>query len=313
MLLSRALIVMSVLLLGVHAILLQMYGQVPPGPVISGLAQLAIGGLCIAATANAALMKGASVFERRFLWLVVVRYLIWAVAQSLATHYERTGNEEFAGSPADVLFHLEDVPLGIAFFLDPGRESDRVRRPRLLDVLQILLFWGAVALYIRLMTAGADAGVGLVTATNALVAGCFYLRALTSRSSTASALFGRWTPAILLSTVNDGYAGFYANMAGGTFDAVWALESVVWTVTAATWRPARSIDPLDPRPAVDRTVHLLPLVVSCFALVLAIGIAQKQLFIAATIMTLAVGLSGASLLRARMAGNPGRARSPTGG
>jgi hypothetical protein len=295
----RALVTVSLLLLGVHAVLLMTFGDVPPGPVISSAMQLSIGAVCIVAVVNAALTRGAAAFERRFLWLVAIRYFIWAAAQALATHYERTGNEDFAGSPADVLFHLEDVPLGLAFFLDPGRDGERTSRARAFDLLHVVVFWIAVVCYIRHMTTGADVGVGLVAATNGLVAGCFYLRAMTSRSLMAAALFGRFTPAKLLSTANDGYGGFYASQAGSPFDLVWSLELVVWTITAATWRPARAADPLDPRPSSDRTVHLLPFIVSSFSLVLAAGLAQRQLALAGVIAAGAVGLSAATLLGRR--------------
>src|SRR6185295_8536164 len=127
-------------------------------------------------------------------------------------------------------------------------------------------------------------GVALGAATNGLVAGCFYLRAMTSRSAIASTLFGRWTPAILLSTVNDAYSGFYNSNSGEAFDLIWTTESLVWIITAATWRPLAGQAETGVRRLVDRTVSLLPLVVACFSLVLSLGIAQRRMGMAAALV-----------------------------
>src|SRR5262245_46262847 len=112
---------------------LAVWGPLAPGPVVSGVIQLSLGILCLV-VATGASRAGGNAFERRFLLLVAARYLIFALAQSLATYYLVDTRHEFTGSIADVLFHLEDVPLGIAFFLDPGTDTDRRERPRLLDL-----------------------------------------------------------------------------------------------------------------------------------------------------------------------------------
>jgi hypothetical protein len=293
----RRIIVASIVLFAAQAAILAIYGMDQPGPVLSGAFQLVMGLLCLIAPLMVA--RSGGTFERRFLMLVAGRYVIWGAAQSLATYNEIDGNLDFSGSLADILFHLEDVPLGIAFFLDPGRESDRVERPRLFDLAQILVFFAAVALYIRYLTSDSDAGVGGATATHALVAGCFYIRAMTSRSTAAAALFGRWTPAILLAAVNDAYSGYYNSSAGEWFDLVWALEMVLWIVTAATWSSMRLERGTSARRTVDRTVYLLPLVVGTFSVVVGIGIAQRKLALGALLVAAAVGCSAARFLARR--------------
>jgi hypothetical protein len=244
---------------------------------MSSLVQLALGFVCLLVAFRASRTADRP-FERRFLSLVACRYMILVLAQALASYYEIVahGKWEFEGSPADVLFHLEDVPLGIAFFLDPGPEGARTARLHPLDLAQIGIFWIAVALYARFLIVDVQVGVGLVAATDALVAGCFYLRAMTSRSGIASALFGRWTPVILLSTVNDAYSGFYNSNAGEPFDLIWSTETLVWILTAATWRALVLENGTSARRTVDRTVHLLPLVVACFSVVLSLGLAQER-------------------------------------
>jgi hypothetical protein len=292
----RTTIAAAGLLLIAHAAVLILYGEIAPGPFLSNAIQLGIGSLCVVASLYAATQGGA--FERRFLLLVAARYLVWGAAQGLAA-YQTVRNIPFSGSVADVLFHLEDVPLGIALFLDPRQESDRPERAHALDLAQMLVFWAALYFYIHLVTT--VAGPGLVAATDGLVAGFFYLRALTSRSTVASVMFGRWTPAILLSTVNDAYSGFYDSQPGGAFDLVWSLEMVVWILTAATWNPSRSPDGLPARPAVDRTVHLLPLVVAGFTVVIALGIAQRRLALAVVVVAASCACAAARVLTRRLA------------
>jgi len=308
----RKTLIVSVLLFLAHGAVLATLGHRPPGPVFSSLIQLGLGLVVITAAVTGA--RGATGFERRFLLLVAARYVIFSIAQTLASYYELAYNSNwtFEGSPADIFFHLEDVPLGVAFFLDPGGDTPRLERPRVVDLLQIAVFWSAVVIYIRFLIVDVPIGVGLVAATDALVAGCFYLRAMTSRSGIASALFGRWTPAILLSTVNDAYSGFYSSNSGEAFDLIWTTESLVWIITAATWRPMASQQETGVRRVVDRTVSLLPLVVACFSVVLSLGIAQRRMGMAAALVLAAVGCSVGRLYGRRPQPEQQRASSAGG-
>jgi hypothetical protein len=305
----RRIIIVAALLQVAHVVPLTLLDPDGAGGITSNLIQLAMGLLCVAATLKAG--RGGQPFERRFLALVAARYVIWAVAQGLATYAESHGNMDFAGSPADILFHLESVPLGIAFFLEPGRDTVRTDRPHPLDLAQILFFWAAMAFYIVYLASDSPASVGQAAAAHALVAGCFYIRAMTSRSTVASALFGRWTPAILLSGVNDAYSGFYDSTAGASFDLIWSLEMLIWIITAATWRTGRVEHGTLARRIVDRTVSLLPLVVAAFTLVLSLGLAQRKPKVAVALVVVALGCSVLRLLaRRRQAAKVGATPAP---
>ena len=296
----RNYIIAAVAFLAAHAAVLAVWGHDQPGPVISSFLQMAMGTVLLVSTVSAARNAGGT-FERRFLLLVAARYIIFMVAQGIATYHEREAGWVFEGSLPDVLFHLEDVPLGIAFFLDPGRGGDRPARPHPLDLFQILVFWAAMFLYVRYLSSDAPLGVGLGAGTAALVAGCYYLRSLTSRSSVASAMFGRWTAAIMLSSVNDAYSGYYNSVAGAAFDLVWSFENLVWIVTTATWRPMLVLQGTGPQRIADRTVYLLPVVVACFSLVLSLGLAQRQPGQAALLVAAALGCSVVRLVGRRRA------------
>src|SRR5688572_22600539 len=168
----RNIIVAAVAFLAAHAVVLAIWGHQQPGPLLSSGLQLGMGILIVTITVSAARRAGGD-FERRFLLLVAARYVIFIIAQAIATYHERDVAWEFEGSIPDILFHLEDVPLGIAFFLDPGRDSGRSTRPHPLDLAQIVVFWAAMFLYVRHMSSDAPLGVGLGAGTAALVAGCY--------------------------------------------------------------------------------------------------------------------------------------------
>lgn len=274
--LPRIVLALAALLLGAQAVVLTLHGEHSLRPVLSNGFQLGIGLLFIVAAVDAARAPGATPFERRFMLLMGARYVIWAGGQGLATYYELVGRLDFEGSTAHLLFTIEDVALGVALCLDPGR-SDRPLEPplvaRLLEVALIVVFWSAVYLYIRLL--GAE-GQGLFMTWDALVAASFYLRAMLSRSRAGHSLFGRWTPVLLLSSANHAYASHFGSEAGAAFDLVWSVDMLLWILTALTWEPARFGDWAGGRPAGDPTTRHLPLVVACFSLVLALGLLSRQ-------------------------------------
>jgi hypothetical protein len=296
----RAALIVSALLVAAEAAVLSLLGPVPPGPITSGCIQLSMDVMSMVVAIVAARGGGGTLYERRFLSLVAARYALCAAGQGLATYYLLGTGTQFTGSLADVVFHIEDLPLGIAFFLDPGGGADRLERPNVLDVAQVVIFWITVAMYVKYLSSDAPVGVGLVAATDAVVAGCFCIRALTSRSAVASSLFGRWTLAILLSTVNDAYSGFYNSDPGQPFDLVWVLESLVWIVTAATWSPLRAAGPAGARRSLRRTLTFLPLLVACFSLVLALGLSQRRPRLAGALVVAAVLCSALRLLGRRL-------------
>jgi hypothetical protein len=114
-------------------------------------------------------------------------------------------------------------------------------------------------------------------------------------------MFGRWTPAIMLSSVNNAYSGYYNSIAGAGFDLVWSFEMLVWIVTTATWRAMPLPHATGARRTADRTLALLPLVVACFSLVLALGLAQRRPGIAALLVVAALGCAAARRHLARAA------------
>jgi hypothetical protein len=288
----KAALIAGALLMGLHVGVLLAFGVEGRGPMLSNLAQLLMGVVCIATLIEGT--RGRPPFERRFLVLVALRYVLWGTGQVLSLTDDP--DAVFEGSFADIVFHLEDLPLGVALFLDPGRD-DRLRWAPAVDLVQPALFWLATYLYWHYMPAEQGAGAGEVA--DAVVAGAFYFRAVTTRSHTARALFGRWTPAIVLSTVHDAYAGFFGMdvRTGHLFDLVWSGELMLWILTAASWDPLRTAD--GSQTAIDPTVRHLPLVLSCFTAVMAWGIAGRKPGVGAAVFVLTAACSVAHVAEGR--------------
>lgn len=292
MLLARVVLILAAALLGAQAVVLSVHGGRPPGPALSNALQLGLGLLFIVAALDASRAETATRFERRFMQLMALRYVIWAGGQTLGTYYEVIGKHDFAGSPAHFLFTIEDVALGVALCLDTGH-PDRAERPRIHELLPIALFWTAVYLYIRFL---GNAEESLYGTWDALVAAAFYLRAMLTRSRLGRTLFGRWVPVLLLSSVSHAYASHHHAAAGSAFDLVWSVDIILWILTALTWSPIRLGEWGDAGPLGDPSVRHLPLVVAVFSGVLAVGMAESQPLAAG----LLVAAAGSCLLAGRL-------------
>jgi hypothetical protein len=254
------------------------------GPLASNSLQLALGIVCVIAPLVAA--RGTVGFEKRFLYLMAARYLIWAVAQGLSIAVPE-GDTPYQESVANVLFHLEDLPMGVALLLDVDVpvDTDRPTPVRIAELGQMAVFLCAVVFYSIYSPTHPASGVGLLPSTDAIIASGFYARALLTRSPVAGALFGRFTPFILLSAINHSYAGHLAVIpeTGDLFDLVWSVENVVWILTAVTWgdmhkdlRANSDVDESVGFSLTDTSVRRLPLVAACFSVAMALGVVSCQ-------------------------------------
>jgi len=198
----KLVVIVTAVLFAAHAVVLTTLGTGGRGPLLSNSLQLALGIICVIAPLVAARGGAAGLaFGRRFLYLMSGRYLIWAAAQGLSIIVPEN-DAPYQESVANVLFHLEDLPMGVALLLDVPVDADRATQVRIGDLGQMAVFLGAVVLYSIYSPTSPASGVGLLPSTDAIIATGFYARALLTRSPVAGALFGRFTPFILLSAIN---------------------------------------------------------------------------------------------------------------
>jgi hypothetical protein len=293
----KLVVIVTAVLFAAHAAVLTTLGTGGRGPLASNSLQLALGIVCVIAPLVAA--RGAVGFEKRFLYLMAARYLIWAVAQGLSVAVS-AGDAPYQESVANVLFHLEDLPMGMALLLDVDvpAETDRPTPVRIVELGQMAVFLCAVVLYAVYSPTSPASGVGLLPSTDAIIASGFYARALLIRSPAAGALFGRFTPFILLSAINHSYAGHLAVIpeTGDLFDLVWSIENVVWILTAVTWgdrhkdlREYGDVDESLGFSLADASVRRLPFVAACFSVAMSLGVVscRRSLGMALLVATLA--------------------------
>jgi hypothetical protein len=236
------------------------------------------------------------------------------ICQGIATYESyHESDSSFDGSVTNVVFHLEDLPLCIALFLNPGPLGTRLERARLPDLAQIVVFGLTVYFYCHFMPTSPDSGVARIVGSHVLVGVFFYFRAVTIRSDIGSAMFGRWTLALLLSVVNDAYSlnSELDPLTGEMFDLVWSSELMLWTLIAATWRQTRPMPTRGARPAPDRALRVMPVVVACFTVVLAVSLAKYQPVVAAPLAAASL-LCTALVLRSRAALSQNLARKNMG-
>ncbi|HXI58162.1 MAG TPA: hypothetical protein VNO55_18980 [Polyangia bacterium] len=300
----RLVVIVTAVLFAAHAAVLTTLGTAGRGPLASNSLQLALGIVCVMAPLVAARGSVGFGFEQRFLYLMAARYLIWTVAQGLSIAVPE-GDAPYQESMANVLFHLEDLPMGVALLLDvPVHDADRPAPVRLVELGQMAVFLGAVVLYAVYSPTSPASGVGLLPSTDAIIASGFYARALLSRSPVAGALFGRFTPFILLSAINHSYAGHLAVIpeTGDLFDLVWSVENVVWILTAVTWgdmnKDRRAHDGIDDGvgfPLADVSVRRLPLVAACFSVAMSLGVVSCQRPLGVALLIAAVTCTAVSV------------------
>jgi len=242
--LSAALIAASCILVVGQVLVLYCFGRRTPGPLLSDLAQLALGMICAAACLNA--------FQRsrgggRYAWrLLAVTFVIWAIAQALGIYLDVSGNHSL-DSFDETVFFLSVIPFGMLLFLDPHSEPNHLDKLHILDFVQVCIFWTSIWLYFspRLWSPTIALHIGHFTwsrtiAFDGFSAAAFVLRALLTNSKVVRSLFGRMALFLILSGLADSYAlsPEHDLPPGGWFDLIWSGLLAIPILIAATWKNA---------------------------------------------------------------------------
>jgi hypothetical protein len=132
-------------LLLVHAVVLLWLGTAPPGPFVSDLIQLMLGGLLVLCCFRAA--RATEALACHFWQLASLAFSIWLVAQGIATYGDLAQISVLSEWSENLLFSFWFVPLAMALFLDPDREHTGFDWLMALDFVQAVLFCIAAYLY----------------------------------------------------------------------------------------------------------------------------------------------------------------------
>lgn len=301
---SRAISVAAGLLWLTHVAVLFGVGNHPPGPLISDMIQLALGGLLIAALVHAA--AGSEGMARAFWHLAIVAYVLWMISQGLSVvnDLHRTTTIPWI---TNLIFCFWFVPLGMALLLDPEHETGRVDSLIALDFVQGVLVCVAAYVYFFYLPKSESpdelahgvwapyfAGYGLVS-------GAFVLRGIIARSRDVRWLFGSIGTFLAVSGCVDAlyyYGPGRGLPTGQWFDLLWSALLVVPIGIATAWKqaepPELSLEP----PIREKRIYndLFYMVYPMAVLLMSLRIARDHIGLAAVVVAPSFICSSARLL-----------------
>lgn len=276
------------------------------GPLLSDCVQFVIGLLLVYVIIDAG--RRSEGLARSFWRLTATAYVLWCVAQGLSIYNDLGfGISGTVAWFANLLFSFWFVPMVMALFLDPERESGRLDTIFALDFLQGVLVCVAAYVYFFYLPITESAGELSHTVWTpyfigyGIVAGAFVLRGAANSSRDERALFGRFGAFLVLSGAVD--AMFYYGPGRGLktgqwFDLLWSALIVAPLLIAATWKQAEAPPfPMEPAPRQSRIyMQAFPLLYPLLVLLMSLAIARRHLALAAGVVLCSFLCSSARLL-----------------
>ncbi len=287
-----------------HVVVLLGLGKLPPGPLVSDIIQLTLGGLLIAALVHAA--RRSEGMARAFWHLAIVAYALWMISQSLSVvnDLHRTTAIPWI---TNLLFCFWFVPLGMALLLDPEHETGRVDSLIALDFVQGVLVCVAAYVYFFYLPKSESpdelahgvwapyfAGYGLVS-------GAFVLRGIIARSRDVRWLFGSMGTFLAVSGCVDAlyyYGPGRGLPTGQWFDLLWSALLVVPILIATAWKQAEPPELSLEQPIREKRIYtdLFYMVYPTAVLLMSLRIARDHMGLAALVVGPSFLCSSARLL-----------------
>lgn len=286
-----------------HIALSLTVGAQSPGPILSDVLQLVLGGFLVVALLLAA--KRSEGIARAFWHLAAVAYCFWMVAQGLGV-YNDIAKTEVVTWLANLLFCFWFAPLAMALFLDPEYEGN-------IDVIVTLDFVQAVLVcitaylyffYLPKSMASAQLAHEVWApyfGGYAMVALAFVLRAVFAHSRDVRVLFGSFGLFLSLSGCIDALSyygpGRYFKT-GQWFDILWSALLVIPILIAEAWKQSEApVIPLEPPRRQKRLyAEMLYLIYPVLVLMMSLRIAHDHLALGALMLVLSFLCSSMRLL-----------------
>lgn len=313
---GRVYLLFALILFAIHAVLILAFPHYPATPLLSNLVQIAcpvLAGLaCLAAA------RQSHNFAKHFWILFAVSVFSWALAQTVATYYDSILHASVQEPwPSDIIYFLGmSVPFTI-LFIDPKKGFERQRWPLLFDLAQVFIIMLAVYLFTFDTPEAWRNGWGPVgqiawipeTSRDILLLSTFSFAAIFGKIRPAGDLYGRMAIFILVYLAGE-FPYLYLQSThslrtGSAWDFGWSVPFLAATVLAALPLPVTaSTQSTDeetlPNPRSGRWAwaHIASLIFPVVVLLMAAGIAEKQLLTAAILVILSYGCSVARILLA---------------
>jgi diguanylate cyclase (GGDEF)-like protein len=276
----------------------------PPGPLLSDLIQLTMGGLLIGAITLAA--RRSEGMARAFWRLAIAAYVLWMLAQGLSV-YNDLARTPVISWITNLVFCFWFAPLAMALFLDPEHETGRLDALMALDFAQGMLVCITAYVYFFYLPKSESPGElahgvwAPYFAGYGLVASAFVLRAIVTRSRDVRVLFGSMGIFLAVSGCIDAlyyYGPGQGLKTGQWFDILWSATLLLPMIIATAWKQIEApVIQLDP-PRREKRIYseLFYLLYPLLVLFMALGIARERLNLAALMVLLSFVCSSARLL-----------------
>jgi len=279
-------------------------GTQPPGPVLSDLIQLTMGGFLLGAMVLAA--RRSEGMARAFWNLGTAAYVLWMIAQGLSV-YNDLARTPIISWITNLLFCFWFAPLAMALFLDPEHETGRLDALMALDFVQAILVCVAAYVYFFYLPKS-DAAGDLAHGVWApyfvgygLVAAAFVLRAIVTRSRDVRVLFGAMGIFLAVSGCVDAlyfYGPGQGLQTGQWFDLLWSATLLAPLMIATLWKQVEvpELPSEAPRPEKHIYSDVFYLLYPLLVLFMSLAIAREHLTLAALMVLLSFVCSSARLL-----------------
>jgi two-component system cell cycle sensor histidine kinase/response regulator CckA len=282
--------------------------------LISDSIQVAFGLLATVATVHAS--RRTNRFGKHFWLLISACFLLWTAAQSMATYYNNIAHLPLQTPwPSDVVFFVCMAPAFMALFLDTKRGLELRNWPRILDLVQVVILTAAAHLLLFAppehwkMGGGALARLAWLpdTGRDVLLVGAFALRALTSQQKLARDLYGRMAIFFALYLTGEVpylYLQSTKNLQPATpWDLAWTFPFLALTILAATSGTLPEAAGGEERSRVKEDylgqwglIHVVPMIFPLVVLLMAAGIAERQLAVASVMVVTSFACSSARII-----------------
>jgi two-component system cell cycle sensor histidine kinase/response regulator CckA len=310
----RLLLCIALALFLLHAVVLTAAESKSATSLLSNLIQFAFG--LLAAVSAAYASQQINRFGKHFWLLISAGFFVWSAGQLMVTYYDSIRHIPLQEPwPSDVVFFLSMAPAFMALFIDTERGLEWKNWPRILDLAQVVIL--TVAAYLLMFSSPAHWKMGGGTLArlawlpdslrDTVLASAFTLRAIMSRQKLARNLYGRMAIFFVLYLSGEIpylYLQSTKNLPSGTlWDLGWTLPFLAITILAATSRPDVEIVAMGNEPRTKKEdlgqwglIHIVPMIFPLVVLLMAAGIAEKQLAVATIMVVASFACSSARII-----------------
>ncbi|HTT25281.1 MAG TPA: GGDEF domain-containing protein [Candidatus Sulfotelmatobacter sp.] len=301
---SRMLVAAAAMLWLAHVGVCLSLGTKSPGPFLSDLIQLVIGGLLIASMLFAAERSEGMV--RAFWRLGISAYTLLMMAQGLSV-YNDLARTPIVSWVTNLLFCFWFAPLAMALFLDPEHDTGRIDAILVLDFIQAMMV--CVTAYVYFFYLPKSEATGEMArgvwapyfAGYGLVALAFVLRSILTRSRDVRVLFGSMGLFLAFSGCVDALYeyGPGKNLSTGQwFDLLWSFLLIVPMAIATAWKQVEAPVILLEPPKHEKRIYaeISYLLYPALVLIMSLRIAQQRLTLAGLVVLLSFISSSARML-----------------